>query len=121
MSPVEPVLEEAAIVVVPSHGEGFGLVALEAMERGRAVVATSVGGLAEIVEDGVTGLVVAPHDPAALAGALRTLLLDPDRVAAMGAAGRQRAVAEFSQERCTARTEALYEEALAGVGRSRRA
>ncbi len=108
-------------MVVPSHGEGFGLVALEAMERGRAVVASTVGGLPEIVADGVTGLVVPPHDPGALADALRTLLLDPDRVAAMGAAGRQRALEEFSQERCTERTEALYEEALAGVGRSRRA
>jgi glycosyltransferase involved in cell wall biosynthesis len=116
VSPVAPAFEDAAIVVVPSHGEGFGLVALEAMERGRAVVATAVGGLPEIVEDGVTGLVVPPRDADALAAALRTLLGDPARVAAMGAAGRRRAVEEFSQARCTDRTEALYEAALVEAG-----
>jgi glycosyltransferase involved in cell wall biosynthesis len=121
VTPVESALEEAAIVVVPSHGEGFGLVALEAMERGRAVVASAVGGLPEIVEHGVTGLVVPPHDPTALAGALRELLGDPARVAAMGAAGRRRAVQEFSQDRCTERTETLYEAALDAAGLPRRA
>lgn len=114
------VFERAAVTVVPSLGEGFGMVALEAMERGRAVVATAVGGLPEIVEDGVTGLVVPPADPDALAEALGSLLAEPARVAAMGAAGRVRAVEVFTQARCTERTEALYEAALADAGVPRR-
>ena len=62
VSPVQAAIEDAAIVVVPSLGEGFGMVALEAMERSRPVVASAVGGLPEIVADGETGLVVAPGD-----------------------------------------------------------
>lgn len=112
VAPVAPAFERAEVVVVPSFGEGFGMVALEAMERGRPVVASAVGGLPEIVEDGRTGQLVPPGDPAALAVALRELLGDPARAAAMGAAGRERALGEFSQERCTDRTEALYRAAL---------
>lgn len=117
VAPADPVLERAAVVVVPSHGEGFGMVALEAMERGRAVIASAVGGLPEIVEDGVTGLLVAAHDPDALAAAIRELAKDPARCAAMGAAGRERALTAFSQERCTLRTEELYRGALASAAR----
>lgn len=121
VSPATEVIERASVVVVPSLGEGFGMVALEAMERGRAVVASSVGGLPEIVEDGVTGLLVPPADPRSLANALRTLLSDPERVATMGAAGRRRALELFGQERCTDRTDELYRAALAGSRRARRA
>ena len=62
VAPPAPVFERAEIVVVPSFGEGFGMVALEAMERGRAVIGSKVGGLPEIVEDGRTGLLVPPWD-----------------------------------------------------------
>ena len=113
VAPAGPAMERAAVVVVPSRGEGFGMVALEAMERGRAVIASRVGGLPEIVAEGETGLLVPPNDPAALAAALRELAADPARVAAMGAAGRRRAVTEFTQVRCTDRTAALYEALLA--------
>ena len=109
------VLERASIVVVPSLGEGFGMVALEAMERGRAVVASDVGGLPEIVAAGETGLLVPPGDAAALAAAIVELARDPVRVRAFGAAGRRRALESFSQERCTTRTAELYEEALGRV------
>ena len=119
VSPVSSVLERAEVVVVPSFGEGFGMVALEAMERGRAVVASAVGGLPEIVEDGRTGVLVPAGDADALAAALRELARDPGRTAAMGAAGRERALREFSQERCTARIEELYGEALAAAGERR--
>lgn len=124
VAPATAVLERASVVVVPSHGEGFGMVALEAMERGRAVIATTVGGLPEIVEDGVTGLLVPPRDPDALSAAIASLIGDPARVSAMGAAGRSRALTAFSQEACTSRTEELYGEALAAASsrprRSRR-
>jgi glycosyltransferase involved in cell wall biosynthesis len=108
VAPPGPVYERAEIVVVPSFGEGFGMVALEAMERGRAVIASDVGGLPELVAAGETGLVVPAGDPAALAGAIVELARDPARTAALGAAGRERALSAFSQERCTERTEILY-------------
>ena len=92
VAPAAPAFEEAELVVVPSFGEGFGMVALEAMERGRPVIASAVGGLPEIVDDGRTGLLVPSGDVDALAAAIRTLAGDPDRRAAMGAAGRVRAL-----------------------------
>lgn len=113
VAPPTAVFERAIAVVVPSLGEGFGMVALEAMERGRAVVASAVGGLPEIVRDGETGLVVPPGDPGALAEALGRIVDDPARTAAMGRAGRVRALAEFAQSRCVERTAVLYERALA--------
>ncbi len=70
VSPVQKAIEDAAVVVVPSIGEGFGMVALEAMERARPVIASAVGGLPEIVADGETGLVVPPADADALAEAI---------------------------------------------------
>jgi glycosyltransferase involved in cell wall biosynthesis len=119
VAPPAPVYERAEIVVVPSFGEGFGMVALEAMERGRAVIASDAGGLPEIVEAGETGLIVPPGDASALAAAIVELASDPARAAALGAAGRARALAEFSQERCTARIEALYLAALETGGPNR--
>jgi len=119
VTPVAPVLEDAGIVVVPSFGEGFGMVALEAMERARPVIASSVGGLPEIVDDGRTGLLVPSGDVGALAAAIERLARDPDRAAAMGAAGRVRAVERFSQDRCTDRTEQLYRAALDAAGERR--
>ncbi len=122
VAPATPVLERAQIVVVPSLGEGFGMVALEAMERGRPVIASAVGGLPEIVDDGRTGLLVPAGDSAALGEAIADLAADRVRAAVLGAAGRTRALEEFSQERCTDRIEELYRAALAGAGerRSRR-
>jgi glycosyltransferase involved in cell wall biosynthesis len=119
VAPAGPVFERAAIVVVPSLGEGFGMVALEAMERGRAVIASDVGGLPEILDDGRTGLLVPPGDAESLARAIVELALDPARTAALGSAGRERAVAEFAQERCTDRIEALYRTALEAGARRR--
>jgi glycosyltransferase involved in cell wall biosynthesis len=104
---------ESAVVVVPSLGEGFGMVALEAMERGRPVLASDVGGLPEIVVDGETGLVVPVGDADALAWAIAELAANLPRAAALGEAGRARALAEFRQERCTERHEELYRAALA--------
>ena len=116
VSPIQKAVEEAAIVVVPSLGEGFGMVALEAMERARPVIASAVGGLPEIVADGETGLVVEPGDAEALADAMATLGGDLGRAAAMGRAGRERALAEFPPERSVVRIEELYRAALASGG-----
>jgi len=112
VSPVGDAIENAAIVVVPSLGEGFGMVALEAMERGRPVIASAVGGLPEIVADGETGLVVPSGDADALAEAIVALAGDLDRARAMGLAGRERALAEFTPERSAQRIEELYAGAL---------
>jgi glycosyltransferase involved in cell wall biosynthesis len=108
VSPVQPVLERNAIVVVPSRGEGFGMVALEAAERGRAAIVSNVGGLPEIVADGETGLVVPPADASALAASIVTLARDPERVRQMGAAARGRAVAQFSLEAAVEGVERVY-------------
>jgi glycosyltransferase involved in cell wall biosynthesis len=120
VAPVSSAFERAQIVVVPSFGEGFGLVALEAMERGRPVIASAVGGLPEIVDDGRTGVLVSPGDADALATAIRELLREPARAEALGRAGRARAVEQFSQERCTDRIETLYRSALTAAGDRRR-
>jgi glycosyltransferase involved in cell wall biosynthesis len=108
VSPIQTAIENAAAVVVPSLGEGFGMVALEAMERGRAVIASDVGGLPEIVADWETGLVVPAGDAEALADAMVALASDLPRAAAMGEAGRRRALESFTQERSTQAIERLY-------------
>jgi glycosyltransferase involved in cell wall biosynthesis len=112
VSPVSHALEDAAIAIVPSLGEGFGMVALEAMERARPVIASAVGGLPEIVADGETGIVVPPADAGALAEAIVALAGDLAHAQAMGERGRERALTEFTPERCVARTEELYARAL---------
>jgi glycosyltransferase involved in cell wall biosynthesis len=106
--------ERAAVVVCPSRREGFGVVAREAMAFGRPVVATTVGGLPDAVEDGVTGLLVPPRDPKALRAALETLLGDHELRSRLGVAGRERARERFSWEAATAATLRAYAEALDG-------
>jgi glycosyltransferase involved in cell wall biosynthesis len=112
VSPIQGAIERAAAVVVPSMGEGFGMVALEAMERARPVIAASIGGLAEIVEDGETGLLVPPGEAEPLRAAIVRVCGDLEAAARMGAAGRRRALAQFLQERCTERMDRLYRRAL---------
>jgi glycosyltransferase involved in cell wall biosynthesis len=112
VSPIQAAIERSAVVVVPSMGEGFGMVALEAMERARPVIAASIGGLGEIVQDGVTGLLVPPGEAEPLAAAIVRVASDPDLARAMGEAGRSRALSRFLQSFCTERTELLYEDAL---------
>jgi glycosyltransferase involved in cell wall biosynthesis len=98
----------AAVVACPSRREGFGVACLEAMAHGRPVVATSVGGLRDLVVDEETGLVVPPRDPAALRAALRRLLADQELRRRLGAAGRQRAQERFSWATVTDATLAAY-------------
>jgi starch synthase len=101
-------LTHALAMVCPSVYEPLGIVNLEAMACATAVVASRVGGIPEVVDGGVTGLLVPPDDPASLADALNLLLRDPGRADAMGLAGRERAVAEFSWDAVAAQTAALY-------------
>lgn len=108
-----PLYERNAIVVVPSRGEGFGMVALEAAERGRAAIVSDVGGLPEIVADGETGVVVPREDAGALTRAIVDLARDPARVRAFGAAARARAVAQFSASAAAEGVAAVYRQELA--------
>jgi starch synthase len=102
------ILSHATVFVCPSEYEPLGIVNLEAMACGCAVVASAVGGIPEVVEDGVTGLLVPPGDEAALAKAVNALIRDPARTAAFGESGRERAVAQFSWHSIAAQTAALY-------------
>ena len=103
-------LTHAAVFAVPSVYEPLGIVNLEAMACATAVVASRTGGIPEVVVDGETGLLVPPDEPEPLADALNALLRDPDRAAAMGLAGRKRAIAEFSWETIATQTADLYAE-----------
>ena len=102
------ILSHATVFACPSLYEPLGIVNLEAMACGTAVVGSRVGGIPEVVADGVTGLLAPAGDPAALAAALNTLVTDPARAAAMGEAGRDRAVAEFSWAQIAGQTAQLY-------------
>jgi glycosyltransferase involved in cell wall biosynthesis len=106
----------AAVVVCPSRREGFGVACLEAMAHGRPVVATSVGGLRDLVVDGETGIVVPPRDPSALRCALERLLADPELRRRLGSGGRERARAQFGWEAVTDATLAAYAEAAGTIG-----
>jgi glycosyltransferase involved in cell wall biosynthesis len=95
---VEAYLDRAAVVVCPSRREGYGVVARQAMAHGRPVVATAVGGLAEAVVGGETGLLVEPGDADALRSAIERLLGDADLRARLGAAGRERALGLYARD-----------------------
>lgn len=112
VSPIQSAIEAAAAIVVPSMGEGFGMVALEAMERARPVIAADVGGLRELVRDGETGVLVPPGEAQSLAEAIVRVAGDLPLARRMGEAGRRRALSRFLQRACTERTELLYEDAL---------
>jgi len=99
---------QCAIYVSPATYESFGLTFVEAMARGRPVVGCATSAIPETVRDGVDGLLVAPRDAEALAGALVTLLSDEGLRGRMGAAGRQRAVENYSIEIEAARIESYY-------------
>jgi len=107
-----PYFGRAAIVVCPSRREGYGVVAREAMAYGRPVVASAVGGLAEAVEDGVTGLLVPPGDQGALRAALERLLADRALRDRLGEAAGAWARDHFSWDAATKATIAAYREAL---------
>jgi starch synthase len=112
---VVQLLTHAAAFACPSVYEPLGIVNLEAAACGTAVVASDVGGIPEVVDDGRTGLLVHydEADPAAfeagLAASLNEVVGSPDRATAMGTAGRERAVGEFGWKAIAEQTVALYE------------
>lgn len=105
---VPDLLAAVDIAVSSSAWEGSPLAVLEYMEAGRAMVATRVGGVPDLIEDGVHGRLVPPADPAALAAATAELLADPIRAAEMGRRARERQRAEFSIDAMVGRIEELY-------------
>jgi alpha-maltose-1-phosphate synthase len=115
---VVQLLSHAAVFACPSVYEPLGIVNLEAMACGTPVVASAVGGIPEVVRDGVTGLLVdydeaAPATfEAALAEALNSVIADPETAGRMGEAGRERAVREFGWDAIARRTVTVYEEIL---------
>jgi glycosyltransferase involved in cell wall biosynthesis len=104
-------LEQCAVFVLPSISEGLPVALLEAMAWGKAIVATRVGGVPEVIDDGVEGVIVAPGDPASLAAALRRLLEDPELRRRLGRAARLRAESLNQVDVCD-RLDAIYMEVL---------
>lgn len=107
-SDVPAVMQAIDLFVMASLWEGFGLVFLEAMAAGRPIVATRVSAVPEVVQEGVTGLLVPPRDPKALAGAMLELLANPERARQMGSAGLSRLKENFTEDKMVASVEQLY-------------
>ncbi|MCD6360386.1 MAG: glycosyltransferase family 4 protein [Armatimonadetes bacterium] len=109
---VPDLLRLCNLLVLPSVNEPFGRVIIEAMAVGLPVVATSSGGVPEIVVEGETGLLVPPGEPEPLGEAITEILAAPERARAMGSAGRERALQRFDVRRVAAQVEELYSELL---------
>lgn len=103
------------VAVLPSYREAQGLTILEAMALSRPVVASNVGGIPEMVKDGVTGLLVPPHDPAALAGAIVRLLTDHQLADTIGRAGHDLVHDRFCVQLMVSAVQALYDEGARAV------
>ena len=118
--PVPPLLEALDVLVSPSHTEGISNAILEALTARVPVVATRVGGTPEIVTDDVSGLLVPPNDPAALAAAVARVLDDADLAARLRCGGRARIDEAFSFQARMRTEEAFYRKACARSRRLRR-
>jgi glycosyltransferase involved in cell wall biosynthesis len=105
---VPALLARADAFVLPSRSEAFPNGAIEAMAAGLPVVASAVGGLLDLIEDGRTGLLVRPDDAAALAAAVESLVLSPARCETIGAAAREEVTRRYSFDRMVAAFEDLY-------------
>jgi glycosyltransferase involved in cell wall biosynthesis len=112
-SDVSDLLSVLDVAVSCSDFEGSPLAVMEYMEASLPVVATAVGGVPDLIESGLNGLLVPPRDPPRLAGAIAELLRDPQRARAMGARGRERRLNEFDIDVLVHRLEDLYRELVA--------
>jgi glycosyltransferase involved in cell wall biosynthesis len=104
------------VYVLASHREGFPRSAMEAAAMGIPIVATDIRGCRQVVEHEVTGLLVPPRNPPALADAIAALAVDPSRRLRMGEAGRRKALREFDQKRCIDITLSTYRRQLSRAG-----
>jgi glycosyltransferase involved in cell wall biosynthesis len=104
--------QSAAIVVIPSHHEAFGMVALEAMAAGTPVIASAVGGLTEYIQDGHTGLLTPPRDANKLADHINKLLKNPEYGQRLATAARKHVVPTYTAECLSLRLRRVYHEVL---------
>lgn len=102
----------AGLVVLPSRWEAFGYTCLEAMAAGRVVVGSAAGGMAEIIEPGVSGLLVEPRNPRMLAATLREILTAPERFSTLGANARRRVLSAYSPQAILPLQTAAYEKTI---------
>ncbi|MBM4466534.1 MAG: glycosyltransferase family 4 protein [Chloroflexi bacterium] len=105
-------LAGTSLLVLPSHSDSFGQVFVEAWMNGKPVIGARAGGIPGVIDEGKDGLLVPYGDPVALAGAIRSLLDDSARAAAMGERGRAKALARFTWEQVYRDTRAVYEAVL---------
>ena len=103
------------LFVLPSHSEGLPNVVLEAFALGKPVIATSVGGIPEVIENGVNGVLVPPRQPGVLAEAMVHCFREPSKMAAWGQAGRRTVQTRFTFEEQNRRLETIYAEILEPV------
>jgi glycosyltransferase involved in cell wall biosynthesis len=107
---VAPYLALCDVLVLPSYQEGLPMVVLEAMSAGKPVIATSVGGIPDLIEDGINGILVAPHDPVSLKKAFEYLLERPEAAAEMGRRGLDLVRNDFSLSQAVRALTKLYAE-----------
>jgi glycosyltransferase involved in cell wall biosynthesis len=115
---VKNFLADSDIFILSSDWEGFGIVIAEAMAAGKPVVSTAVDGVPELVEDGVTGILVPPRDPKALAQGILQLIKDPGLRQSLGDAAQQRVIERFDISKTAKEYEALYLRLLQERGRA---
>ena len=118
-SDIPDILASCDLAVLPSRAEGLPNAVLEYLAAGLPVVVSQVGGNAELVQDGVTGILVPPEDSAALSAALLKLLSEPALARRLAQAGQEFTVRNFSFERLVQEVDALYTDLLSDKGRSR--
>lgn len=108
-------LPASDLFVLPSHREGFGLAILEAAMAKLPVVASNIGGIPDIIEDGKDGILVPPRNPEALADAMKDLIQEPEKCLAFGSALHEKVMSRFHAKMMAEKTEALYDSILRNV------